>query len=217
MMKALYIAFVGLCIACGDQKITGVDSLDILRDTAIFVTETRGDLHIHHYYNYDSLGRIDFETAHVSTYDTITSLLSTRSRVEGSSFQSGNYLIWVPVLTRDTFSAMTESVRQGDFLCLRDTAIVRDALIIERRTQGYGTYENFGFLVVPDAQDTIRIWSLIDKRLPRPIVWSWDGLVPMSLEEYQAHRIALSASDSIILSQRGMADSLIATAKLHRR
>lgn len=217
MMRVLFIAFVVLLAACGGQNVTQLGTQDLLRDTAIFVTENRGDLIIHHYYSYDSLGRIEFETAHVTAYDTITSVLTTSSRGSGSSFAFDSYLIWTPVASHDTFMVMTGAVRMGEFLCFRDTTLVRDAVIIERRTEGYGTYENAGFLIVPEAQDTILIWSLVDNNLPRSIMWDWNGLVPMSLEKYQAYRTTLGKSDSVFISQKGVADSLVARANWVKR
>lgn len=181
---------------------------DLFRDTTITAIERRGEVFVEHYYSYDSLGQIDFETAHVTTYDTAYSKLTASARGSGRSFLFKGYAVWTPSTSSDTFDVMTSKVRAGEFLCFRDTTSVHDALIIERRTEGYGTYRNAGFLVIPSAQDTIPIWSLVDRGLARPIVWDWDGLVPMTLEEYQEEKIRFEKFAASLSSKEDL-DSLL--------
>ncbi len=212
MRAAPSIAFSTLLVACGEQGAIDYVEQTPLKDTAFTSIEKRGDLFIEHYYSYDSLGHMDFETAHVTAYDTISSVLKHTDRRLGTSFKFDNYDIWTTSVSLDTFEVLTSLVRKGEFLCFQDTVLVDDALVIERRTEGYGTYRNAGFLVVPSRRDTIPIWSLVDRGLPQPHVWNWDGLVPMTFEEYQSWKLILEKDISSLLSKNDL-DSLLNRAQ----
>ena len=99
-------------------------------------------------------------------------------------------------------------VGMGNYLCFLDTVHLKDAYVVERRIEGYGTYENAGFLIIPSRRDTVGLWALVDRELPKPAAWEWNGLVPMTLEEYRAKLKEINAlSDG--LASLDVVDSIL--------
>ncbi|MFT3884368.1 MAG: hypothetical protein QM724_02730 [Flavobacteriales bacterium] len=203
MRISFVIALSALMFGCNEQPIEDGLSEQRYRDTTITWTERVGDLTIDHYHEYDSIGQL-FETAHVTAFDTIRSTMTSNVPVDGRSFLFGPYRIWTPSLSEDTFEIMSASVRKGAYLCFLDTSLLNDAFMIERRTEGYGAYYNSGFLVVPSKHDTLPLWSLVDRSLPKPVIWDWNGLVPMTLEQYEEQKQGTKELSARLVSPTGL-------------
>ena len=191
-MKAVFNIVIGIAIVgCGDKGASHAIMTAQFIDTTIISHKKHGAISIEEHTTYDSTGQISFETAWVSTLDTTRSVLRTQPLQGGRTFRVGSYDLWTPLQSADTFRVMIEAVRKGQFVCTNDSAPISDAYVLERRAEGYGIYSNTGFLVVPNQKDTVLLWTMADFLLPKPTVWNWDEVTPMTYDEYRQYRADL--------------------------
>jgi len=107
---------------------------------------------------------------------------------------------------------MIEAVRKGQFVCRADAATISNAYVLERRAEAYGIYSNTGFLVVPNQKDTVLLWTQVDYLLPKPAVWNWDEVTPMTYDEYRKYRNDLNEAYKH-LATKAEIDSIIKSNK----
>ena len=154
------------------------------RDTIITTSEWVNGLLVEHHVLFDTAGQVSLRSEHISMFDTIMSALDQDMHHGGHAFRFGPYELWTRAISEDTFKVMVDSVRAGRFLCFRDNVVVPDAMVIERRTEGYGSYRNAGTLVARGTMDTVLLWYVVDRDLPKLAVWNWEEVTPMTYDEY---------------------------------
>ena len=184
----------------------------VFRDTTVVTSEWHNGLLVHHHVFYDSTGQVHFETEQVTAIDTVFPHLSNADRTFGRALSIGPYTLWTPSMSSDTFRIMVDTVRLGHFKCTWQSRLLSNVHLLERRTAGYGTYSNTGFLIVPEQQDTVLLWTMVDFLLPKPAVWNWEEVTPMTYDEYKKYREDLKATIKH-LATRAKTDSLVQANK----
>ncbi len=114
----------------------------------------------------------------------VTSDVRDGRSILGSVLGIREYHIWTPTASNDTLSLLLDVVRKGNFLCLEGQSLLRDAYVLERRTEGYGRYSNVGMMIIPSLGDTLPLWAFADIALARAAVWNWKDMTPMSIDQY---------------------------------
>jgi len=183
----------------------------VYRDTILTTSEWVGPLLVEHHVLFGTAGKVSFRSEHVTAFDTAVSMLPPEEHRGGRAFRFGPYQIWTRSTSEDTFQVMIDSVRIGRFLCFKDSVVVPDAMVIERRTEGYGTYGNGGLLVARGTTDTIPLWYVVDRGMPRPIVWNWEEQSPMSWEDYSENKRRMSEAS------KALSNALLDSSLQYRR
>jgi hypothetical protein len=212
-MKILcFIVVILVLHGCGLASHEESNGQVSLRDTTVVTSEWRNGLFVHHHVSYDSSGQVRFQTEQVTAFDTVSPRLSYDSLEHGRAFAVGPYTIWTPALSNDTLRVMLDTVRIGQFDCTWRAKRLKGAHVLERRTAGYGTYSNTGSLVVPENKDTVFLWTMVDFLLPKPAVWNWDKVTPMTYDEYRQYREDLKKANKHLATPAEI-DSLVQANK----
>jgi len=157
------------------------DSVVFLGDTALIEYQNIGSKVINHYVKLDSIGNSTFRSFSVSIFNKIS---PSKSKIEylNNNIKFDNYKITYGL---DSIKNWRDAIRDGNFNCYKNDSIISNVIIVEKITEGNGTYRNTLLMIDLEEQDTIVFFNHFDPWLVKSYSWEWKNLKPKTWKEYQ--------------------------------